>query len=85
MLNFLLDIVPYPRHYDRHPRVIDIVEDTIDTVVGVGQQMGDGAGSGSSNLPFILGGLLAALIAMGFLIFMVKSYRKRGEQQVAFS
>ena len=82
MFNLLSDIAPYPRDWDRPPVVI---RDTVDTVVAAGQQFSDSVqGGGSHSLPYILGGILAALVALGFLIFMVRLYRQRGEQQLEF-
>ncbi len=81
-MNLLADIASYPRDYEvRPPRIIT---DTVDTVAGVVQTEGV-QGSGNSSLPYILGGILAALVALGFLIFMVRSYRQRGEQALAFN
>ena len=82
MLRLLADILPYDP--DERRRVIDIpikvAKDTIDTIQGAVQQINDGVssgGSGSHSLPYILGGILAALIGLGFLIFMVRSYRRQ--------
>jgi len=87
MLRLLLDILPYDP--DRHERMIReqrrLANDTIDTLRAVGQQVNDGisaGGSGSHSTPYILGAILAALVALAFLIFMVRTYRKRGEQQL---
>ena len=90
MIRLLADILPYEpgeerviiREYYRD------ITDSIDSIQKVVQQVGDGAtgsGSGHYTLPFILGGILAALIGLGFLIFMVRQYRQRGEQQLGFT
>ncbi len=85
MQNLLLDVLPY---YPEEKVTIKVttkeVTDTIDTIVGAGQGVADGAaGSGNSSLPFILGGILAALVGLGFLVFMVRKYRSKGEQQLS--
>ena len=90
MLRLLADILPYDP--EEHRRIIEaqrrVVTDTIDSIQGVVQQVNDGVssgGSGSHSLPYILGAILAALIGLGFLIFMVRSYRRRGEQRLGFT
>lgn len=83
MIRFFADVLPYDP--DRHRRILEqshkVVKDTVDTVVTVAEPVTSGGGSGSHSLPFIIGGILAALVALAFLIFMVRSYRRRGEQQ----
>ena len=88
MFNLFADIIPYDPNRDR--RIIEIpeevVKDTIDTVQGISQQVGDGVSSGGGHsLPYIIGALLAAVVGLGFLIFMIRSYRKRTEMQVNYS
>jgi hypothetical protein len=81
-----MDIAPY-----REPRTTIRVTtreitDTVDTVAGFGQNVADsvsGSGSGSSSLPYILGGILAVLVGLGFLIFMVRLVRRKGEQALS--
>ena len=83
LVRLLADVLPYDP--DREKRIIGVYDrvqaDTIDTIRAIGQQVNDGMSSGGSgshhSLPFILGGILAALVALGFLIFMVRSYRHR--------
>ena len=85
MLNLLLDIAPLPHDYHRDiPRV---VTDTIDTLRTIGQEVSDNVlsgGGGCHSTPYILAAILAALVGLGFLIFMVRSYRRRGDQQAGF-
>ena len=85
MIRFFADVLPYDP--DRHRRILEqthkVVKDTVDTVVTVAEPVTSGGGSGSHSLPFIIGGILAALVGLAFLIFMVRNYRRRGEQQVA--
>lgn len=82
MIRLLADILPIDPDRERIIEV-PVLRDTVDTIQKVVQQVGDGAPSGGNHSwPFILGGILAALVALGFLIFMVRSYRRRGEQQV---
>ena len=79
MFNLFLDIAPLPDdYYRRHfPKVI---EDTIDTVYGFGQDITEGvSNSGGSKLPFILGAILAALVALGICIFILRQWRRKGE------
>ncbi|MCR4602295.1 MAG: hypothetical protein K5683_02010 [Prevotella sp.] len=90
MLRLLLDVLPYDP--DQHERVIreyqPLVNDTVDTLKAVGQQVNDGisaGGGGSHSTPYILGAILAALIALGLLLLMVRSYRRRGDQQLGFT
>jgi len=82
MIRLLADVLPYDPDVERYRRVIP---DTVDTLRGVVQEFGNGVssgGSGSHTTSYILGAILAALVALGFLIFLVRSYRRRGEQQV---
>lgn len=85
----LMDVLPYDPDRERRIREIHekIANDTIDTLNVVSQQVGDGvsSGGGSHSTPYILGAILAALVALGFLIFMVRSYRERNEQQLSFT
>ena len=80
MLRLLADILPIDPD---ERRVIEVprwvVKDTVDTIQGAVQQINDGvsSGGGHHSLPYILGGILAALIGLGFLIFMVRSYRRQ--------
>ena len=88
MLRLLADIAPIdPNEYERRYKVIrEVVVDTVDTVVGVSQDFANGVqGGGGHNLPWILGAIAAALIALGFCIFMVRSFRRRNEQQVGLA
>lgn len=85
MFGLLADVIPIdPSEYDRHYRPIrEVVVDTIDTVVGVGQDFANSVqGGGGHSLPWILGAIAAALIALGFCIFMVRAWRRRGEQRL---
>ena len=85
MFRLLADVIPIdPSEYNRHYRNIrEVVVDTVDTVVGVGQDFANNVqGGGGSSLPWILGAIAAALIALGFCIFMVRAWRRRGEQQL---
>ena len=80
MLNLLMDVAPLPgERYHRVPRVREVVHDTIDSVVGFGQEATNSAASGG-NTTLILGAILAALAALGICLFMVRAMRKRGEQ-----
>lgn len=65
----------------------EVVKDSVDTVKTVVQEVGDGvsSGGGSHTLLFILGAVLAALVGLAFLIFMVRSYRRRSDQYVPAS
>ena len=87
MIRFFADVLPFDP--DEHKRIIEhthkVIKDTVDTVVTVAEPVTSGGGSGSHSLPFIIAGILAALVGLAFLIFMVRSYRRRGEQQVATS
>ena len=88
MLRLLADILPIdPSEYERrYRRIREVVTDTVDTVAGVGQEFTNNVQSGGGNsLPWILGAIAAALIALGFCIFMVRSFRSRNEQQVGFA
>ena len=87
MFRLLADVLPIdPSEYERrYRRIREVVVDTVDTVVGVGQDFVNNVQSGGGHsLPWILGAIAAALIALGFCIFMVRSYRRRCEQQVGF-
>jgi hypothetical protein len=84
----LLDVLPYDPDEERRIREVynRVATDTIDTIQGVVQQVGDSAtGGGHHSLPYILGAIAAALVALGLFIFMVRSYRRRGEQQLGFT
>lgn len=85
MIRLLADVLPIdPSEYEK--RIRDVVVDTADTVVGVTQDFANGVQGGSgSSLPWILGAIAAALVALGFCIFMVRSYRRRNEQQIGFA
>ncbi len=87
MMRLFADVLPYDP--DRHRRIIEethkVIKDTVDTVVTVSEPVTSGGGSGSHTLPYILGAILAALVGLAFLIFIVRSYRRRNEQQVATS
>lgn len=76
MLRLLLDIAPWPEH---HGRIIPPeLEDTVDTVSGAAQQYVDGVSSGGHNHTWvILGAILAALVALGICLLMVRASRKR--------
>ena len=88
MLRLLADILPIDPD---ERRVIEVprwvVKDTVDTIQGAVQQINDGVSSGGGHHSRvylgvhypgdILGGILAALIGLGFLIFMVRSYRRQ--------
>lgn len=75
MLKFLCDIAPLPSDFDRPPRVI---RDTVDTIVNYTEQVVNTTPPGhNSSLPFILGGIAAALVALGFIIFIVRSKCKQ--------
>lgn len=85
MIRFFADVIPYEP--ERYRRVVpDVVSDSIDTVRTVVQEVSDGvsSGGGHHSLPYILGAILAGLVALGFLILMVRSYRRRGDQSVQF-
>ena len=85
MINLLLDIAPWPRSGNT-PRIREVLGDTIDTIAAPVQQVTDSAAPGGhNNLGIILVAILAALIALGICIFMVRASRKRGEQQLQFS
>lgn len=86
MLRLLCDVAPiYPEH-ERIRIIPKVVTDTIDTVAGPAQPFADGIqGGGSHTLPWLFGAIAAALIALGFCLFMVRLIRKRTEQQVGFS
>lgn len=85
MIRILADIPPIdPSRYHRDIDVPKVVTDSVDTVNTVVQQVGDGVSSnGSHNLPLILAGILAALVALGFLIFMVRSYLGATKRTIA--
>ena len=86
MLRLLCDIAPLPHDYERVRIIPKVVTDTIDTVAGPAQPFADGVqGGGSHTLPWIFGAIAAALIALGFCLFMVRLMRKRTEQEVSFS
>ena len=88
MLRLLADVIPIdPEEYERRYRQVrGVVVDTVDTVVGVSQDFANNVQSGGGHsLPWILGAIAAALIALGFCIFMVRAYRRRGEQKVDFA
>ena len=88
MFNLFADIAPIdPSEYERRYRVIrETVIDTVDTVAGVSQDFANGVqGGGGHSLPWILGAIAAALIALGFCVFMVRTWRRRGEQQLEFA
>lgn len=86
MQNLLLDILPYTDEKVTIKEYTRIITDTVDTVAGAVQPYSNGvSGGGNHSLPFILGGILAALVGLGFLIFMVRSYRRKGEQELSFS
>ena len=84
MIRLFLDVLPYDP--DERRRIIEqthkVIKDTVDTV---SEPVTSGGGSGSHTLLYILGAALAALVGLAFLIFMVRSYRRRNEQQVATS
>ena len=78
MLRLLADVLPIdPAEYERRIKHLrEVVVDTVDTVAGVGQEFTNNVQSGSGNsLPWILGAIAAALIALGFCIFMVRANR----------
>lgn len=85
MIRLLADVLPIdPSEYEKHIR--EVVVDTADTVVGVTQGFANGVQGGSgSSLPWILGAIAAALVALGFCIFMVRAFRRRNEQQMGFA
>ena len=83
MLRLLSDIAPIPEIYERVP--VRVVTDTVDTVAGAVQPLSNGVSGGSHTLPWIFGAIAAALIALGFCLFMVRSIRQRGEQQLGFT
>lgn len=88
MLRLFADVIPIdPEEYERRYRQVrEVVVDTVDTVVGVGQDFTSNVQSGGGHsLPWILGAIAAALIALGFCIFMVRAWRRRGEQQLSFA
>lgn len=81
-MNFLLDIAPYPDDYHRiiHPPIKDQVKDTVDTVVGTGQQVLDNVqntGMGTGGKVAIIAAILAALAALAICIFFVAHYRRK--------
>lgn len=90
MIRLLADILPIDPERERviiREYYRDIT-DSIDSIQKVAQQVNDGvtgSGGGHHSLPFILGGILAALVGLGFLIFIVRQYRQRGEQQLGFT
>lgn len=75
MIRLLADVLPIdPSEY--HRRIREVVVDTVDTVVGVGQDFANNVqGGGGTSLPWILGAIAAALVALGFCIFMVRAHR----------
>ena len=87
MIRLFLDVLPYDP--DERRRIIEqthkVIKETVDTVVTVSEPVTSGGGSGSHTLLYILGAALAALVGLAFLIFLVRSYRRRNEQQVATS
>ena len=89
MIRLLADILPFDPDEERRvaERLRTVVVDTIDTIQGAIPQADgvSGSGGGHHSLPFILGGILAALIGLAFLIFMVRSYRQRGQQQLGYT
>lgn len=76
MLN--LDILPYPEIEKRIRHHIDEeLNDTIDTIVGLGQQVTDNVQThGNGTAGFIIGVLIAALAALGICLFFVAYYRR---------
>lgn len=87
MIRLFLDVLPYDP--DERRRIIEqthkVIKDTVDTVVTVSEPVTSGGGSGNHTLLYILGAALAAIVGLAFLIFIVRSYRHRNEQQVATS
>lgn len=82
MYNFLADILPFDP--DRNRRVVEdvpkIVTDSLDTIQNTVQEVTDGVSSGGGHsLFYIIGGIVAALVGLGFLIFMVRNYLKSGQ------
>lgn len=86
MFNLFLDVLPYDPEVHRrvYEKVKEEVKDTIDTIGGAIQQVGDSVHH-HNHLPLILGGILAALAALGLLLLAVRAYRRKDEQQVAAS
>ena len=90
MIRLLADVLPIDPERERViiREYYRDVTDSIDSIQNVVQQVNDnvtGSGGGHHSLPFILGGILAALVGLAFLIFMVRSYRQRGQQQLGYN
>lgn len=78
-MNTLLDIAPLPDDYYHRP-VPPIVRDTLDSVVGTGQQIVDNVqntGMSIGGKVAIIAAILAALAALAICIFFVAAYRRR--------
>lgn len=73
----LLDILPYPEIEKRIKHAERELNDTIDTIVGFGQQVTDNVQhQGSGPLGFIIGAIIAALAALGICLLFVAYYRR---------
>lgn len=75
----LLDVLPYP---DIEEKIIrhsgKELNDTVDTIVGLGQQMTDSVQHhGNGTIGIIIGAIIAALAALGICLLFVAHYRKR--------
>lgn len=85
MIHLLLDIAPLPedrRHWELVDRTVRQAADTVDTISGVVSPATDNvSGGGHGSLWAIIGAIAAALAGLAILIFIVRVYRSRGEQQ----
>ena len=70
----LLDVLPYP---DYPKRPIEVIRDTVnnlDTIAAPLQQIGDSNQGSHGSLTAIILALIAALTALGIVIFFVRSH-----------
>ena len=85
MIHLLLDIAPLPedrRHWELVERTVRQAADTVDTISGVVSPATDNvSGGGHGSLWAIISAIAAALAGLAILIFIVRVYRSRGEQQ----
>lgn len=92
MIKLLADIIADPdfeRRIRERRRLIEEAEktaaDSVDTIQQVVQQVSDGvsSGGGSHTLLYVLGGIVAALVGLVFLIFIARSYLRSCRAQRA--
>ena len=79
-----IDILPYREVEEKIHHVIPKeVNDTVDTIVGLGQQVTDNVTTnGNGTTGFIISAIVAALAALGICLMFVINYRQAKQLKV---